>query len=121
MNREDLKVKLASFEGPLDLLLYLARQNEVDIATIKISEITDYYLKTLELMKELNLDIAGDFTLMASTLIHIKSKKLLPHSRKKAINTKMQLALLHLKLALLKEYLFTGYLKKINLEKSTTM
>jgi segregation and condensation protein A len=78
MNTE-LRVKLASFEGPLDLLLYLIQKDEIDIRQIKIAEITDQYLRTLDLMREHNLDIAGDFLLMASTLIWIKSRSLLPN------------------------------------------
>lgn len=78
MNTE-LRVKLASFEGPLDLLLYLIQKDELDITNIKISEITDQYLRTLDLMRDHNLDIAGDFLLMASTLIYIKSRTLLPN------------------------------------------
>lgn len=78
MSQHELRVKLASFEGPLDLLLYLVRQHEISIAEIKITEITEHYLNTLELMRELNLDVAGDFILMASTLIQIKSKAMLP-------------------------------------------
>lgn len=77
-SNHDLRVKLASFEGPLDLLLYLIRQNEIDIQNIKIAEITDQYLRTLDLMREYNLDIAGEFILMAATLILIKSRRLLP-------------------------------------------
>ncbi len=75
----DLRVKLASFEGPLDLLLYLIQKDEIDIQNIKIAEITDQYLRTLDLMREYNLDVAGDFLLMASTLILIKSRSLLPN------------------------------------------
>ncbi len=78
MNTE-LRVKLASFEGPLDLLLYLIQKDEIDIRNIKIAEITDQYLRTLDLMREHNLDVAGDFLLMASTLIWIKSRTLLPN------------------------------------------
>lgn len=78
MNTE-LRVNLASFEGPLDLLLYLIQKDELDIKDIKISEITDQYLRTLELMREYNLDIAGEFLLMASTLIWLKSRSLLPN------------------------------------------
>ncbi|MCO5143226.1 MAG: segregation/condensation protein A [Oligoflexia bacterium] len=74
----DLRVKLASFEGPLDLLLYLIQKDEINIHTVKIAEITDQYLRTLDLMRDYNLDIAGDFLLMASTLIWLKSKTLLP-------------------------------------------
>lgn len=71
-------VKLEAFEGPLDLLLHLIKQNELDIYNIPMAEITRQYLAYLEIMKELNLDIAGDFLVMASTLIQIKSKLLLP-------------------------------------------
>jgi segregation and condensation protein A len=78
MNTE-LRVKLASFEGPLDLLLYLIQKDEIDIRNIKIAEITDQYLRTLEVMREHNLDIAGDFLLMASTLIWLKSRTMLPN------------------------------------------
>lgn len=78
MNTE-LRVKLASFEGPLDLLLYLIQKDEIDIRNIKIAEITDQYLRTLDLMRDHNLDIAGDFLLMASTLIWLKSRTMLPN------------------------------------------
>src|SRR5258707_1816039 len=71
-------IKLENFEGPLDLLLYLIKKNEVSIHDIPILMITQQYLATIELMKELNLDIAGDYLVMAATLIHIKSKMLLP-------------------------------------------
>jgi segregation and condensation protein A len=74
----DYKVKLEMFEGPLDLLLHLIHKNEVDIFDIPISSITDQYLDYLELMKSLEMSIAGDFLVMASTLIHIKSRMLLP-------------------------------------------
>lgn len=70
--------KLPAFEGPLDLLLHLIRERKIDIYDIPILEITHQYLTYIELMKELNLEIAGDFLLMAATLIHIKSKMLLP-------------------------------------------
>lgn len=71
-------VRLPVFDGPMDLLLHLIRKNEVDIYDIPISEITQQYLETLELMKELDLNLAGEFLFMAATLIHIKSKMLLP-------------------------------------------
>jgi len=73
-----LKVKLEIFEGPLDLLLHLIKKNEIDIYDIPITVITQQYLEYLEMMKSLNLDVAGDFLLMAATLLHIKSKMLLP-------------------------------------------
>ena len=72
------KVKLDSFEGPLDLLIHLIRKNEVNIYDIPIALITEHYLSYLALMQELNLDVAGEFLVMASTLIHIKSRTLLP-------------------------------------------
>ena len=72
------KVKLDIFEGPLDLLLYLIKKNELDIYDIPIAKITDQYLEYLEYMKLLDLNIAGEFIVMAATLIHIKSKMLLP-------------------------------------------
>lgn len=71
-------VRLDAFEGPLDLLLHLIRKNEVDIYDIPISDITRQYLEHVNLMKELNLDVAGEFLVMASTLIQIKSRMLLP-------------------------------------------
>jgi segregation and condensation protein A len=72
------QVKLDIFEGPLDLLLYLIKKNEVDIYDIPIALITGQYLEYLELMRELNLDVAGEFLVMASTLVKIKSQMLLP-------------------------------------------
>ena len=72
------KVKLETFEGPLDLLLHLIKKNEVNIYDIPISLITEQYLTYIELMQELNLDVAGEFLVMASTLIHVKSRTLLP-------------------------------------------
>ena len=72
------RVKLDAFEGPLDLLLHLIRKNEVNIYDIPISLITEQYLGYIELLQELNLDVAGEFLVMASTLIHIKSRMLLP-------------------------------------------
>lgn len=71
-------VKLQSFEGPLDLLLHLIKKNEIDIYDIPIAEITRQYLEYIEIMKTLNLDVAGEFLVMAATLLHIKSKMLLP-------------------------------------------
>lgn len=72
------KVKLEVFEGPLDLLLYLIKKNELNIYDIPIAEITEQYLEYLELMRMLDLNIAGEFLVMAATLMHIKSKMLLP-------------------------------------------
>ena len=72
------EIKLDIFEGPLDLLLYLIRKNEIDIYNIPIALITAQYLAYLEMMRSLNLDLAGEYLVLASTLIHIKSKLLLP-------------------------------------------
>jgi segregation and condensation protein A len=74
------KIQVALFEGPLDLLLYLIRRDQIDIHDIPIAPITRQYMEYLELMKELNLDVAGEFMVMAATLIHIKSKMLVPLS-----------------------------------------
>lgn len=73
-----IRVQLQQFEGPLDLLLYLIRKEEMDIFNINIVEITKQYFDFIKLMKEFDLEVAGDFIAMASTLIHIKSKMLLP-------------------------------------------
>ena len=74
----DYPVKLANFEGPLDLLLYLIKKNEVNVYDIPIALVTGQYLDYLDLMQELDLDVAGEFLVMASTLIHIKSRLLVP-------------------------------------------
>ena len=74
------RVQLEVFEGPLDLLLHLIKKNEVSITDIPIAAITEQYLATLELMQDLSLDVAGEFLVMAATLIHIKSRMLLPAS-----------------------------------------
>jgi segregation and condensation protein A len=71
-------VKLSVFEGPLDLLLHLIRQNEVEITDIPIAKISEQYLSYLEVMRELNLDVVGDYLVMAATLAWIKSRMLLP-------------------------------------------
>ncbi|MFH2011912.1 MAG: segregation/condensation protein A [Pseudomonadota bacterium] len=71
-------VKLEVFEGPLDLLLHLIKKNEIDIYDIPIASITFQYLEYLDIMKNLNLDIAGEFLVMAATLMYIKSRMLLP-------------------------------------------
>jgi segregation and condensation protein A len=69
---EIYNIKIPVFEGPLDLLLHLIRENKIDIYDIPISLITHQYLKYLEIMKEMNLDIAGEFLALAATLIYIK-------------------------------------------------
>ncbi|MEZ5317584.1 MAG: segregation/condensation protein A [Vicinamibacterales bacterium] len=75
---EDYPVRLQNFQGPLDLLLHLIKKNEVDIYDIPIALITQQYLEYLDLMHELDLDVMGEFLVMAATLIHIKSRTLLP-------------------------------------------
>lgn len=72
------RLNLEVFEGPFDLLLYLIKKDEIDIYDIPISKILDEFLEYVDMIKELDLEIAGDFILMASTLMHIKSKMLLP-------------------------------------------
>ncbi|MBI5549371.1 MAG: segregation/condensation protein A [Deltaproteobacteria bacterium] len=73
------RVALPAFEGPLDLLLHLIREHRIDVFDIPIALITEKYLETLKAMKELDLDVAGEFILMAATLAHIKSRMLLPN------------------------------------------
>lgn len=73
-----IRLENVNFEGPLDLLLHLIKKNELNLFDIPISVVTAQYLETIQLMQELDLDIAGEFLVMAATLIHIKSKMLLP-------------------------------------------
>lgn len=75
------EVKLDQFEGPLDLLLHLVHKNEMDIQDIKIATITAQYLEYLAIMKARNMDVASEFLVMAATLLHLKSRTLLPPSR----------------------------------------
>jgi hypothetical protein len=72
------QVKIENFEGPLDLLLHLIKKNEINIYDIPIALIAQQYLDYLSVMKELNLAVAGEFLVMAATLLHIKSRMLLP-------------------------------------------
>ena len=72
------RVKLDVFEGPLDLLLHLVKKNEVELPDIPIAVITDQYLAYLDLLKQLDLDIAGEYLVMAATLLYLKSRLLLP-------------------------------------------
>ena len=71
-------VKLDGFEGPLDLLLHLIQKEEMDIHNIQLAEITDRYLEYVNLMEQLDLDVAAEFLVMAATLLHIKSQRMLP-------------------------------------------
>src|SRR6266481_6147780 len=77
-SNDQYKVKLSMFEGPLDLLLYLIRKEEVSIYDIPIARITEQYLEYLRAMQELDIGVAGEFLVMAATLIHIKTQMLLP-------------------------------------------
>src|SRR5471032_1521325 len=74
----DYRIKLQVFEGPLDLLLFLIRKNELDIYDIPIESVTRQYLDALRAMQQLDLDLAGEFFVMAATLMEIKSRMLLP-------------------------------------------
>jgi len=76
----DYRVNLDIFAGPLDLLLYLVRKEEVDIYDIPIAKITDQYIRYIEMLKSLDIDFAGDFLVMAATLMQIKSAMLLPQA-----------------------------------------
>ncbi|MBI2790006.1 MAG: segregation/condensation protein A [Elusimicrobia bacterium] len=78
MTEKAYEVSLELFEGPLDLLLFLVKKDDLDIHNIPISHITKEYLSYLELMKDMNLDVAGDFLVMAATLMAVKSRSLLP-------------------------------------------
>ena len=75
---DSIKITLSAFEGPLDLLVHLIKKHQINVYDIPISLITKQYLEYLDLMQELNLDLASEFLVMAATLIHIKSKMLLP-------------------------------------------
>ncbi|MDZ4815651.1 MAG: segregation/condensation protein A [Verrucomicrobiota bacterium] len=81
MSDDLLKVKLPVFEGPLDLLLYLIKKDELEIYEIPIEQVTKQYLEYIHLMKMLDLDIAGEFLVMAATLMYIKSRMLLPEDQ----------------------------------------
>jgi segregation and condensation protein A len=72
------RLKLEIFEGPLDLLLFLIKKDDIDITNIPVAQVTDQYMKYIEMMQVLDLDIVGDFLVMAATLMQIKSRMLLP-------------------------------------------
>src|SRR5512141_495219 len=72
------KVQLDVFEGPLDLLLYLVKKEEVDIYEVNLTKIATQFIEYVEMMRRLDLDIAGEFLVMAATLMYIKSRELLP-------------------------------------------
>jgi segregation and condensation protein A len=78
--RREYEVKLDLFEGPLDLLLYLVQKDEVDIAEISVSRVTEQYLAYLDLMRELNINVAAEYLHMAATLVRLKAREMLPSS-----------------------------------------
>ena len=78
INTAPINVHINVFEGPMDLLLHLIKKDNLDVTDVNVSEITKQYLEYLNVMKELNLEIAGEFLVMASTLMQIKAKSLLP-------------------------------------------
>jgi len=82
LSSDEPAVRLPVFEGPLDLLLFLIRRNEINIHDIPIVEVTRQYLKIIKEMEELNLEVAGEFFVMASTLMYIKSRVLLPKEKR---------------------------------------
>jgi segregation and condensation protein A len=84
--KQEYLVKLSLFEGPLDLLLYLVNRAEVDITQIQVSQIAQQYLEYLDLMRELNIDIAAEYLYMASTLIRLKARELLPPSEQEQVD-----------------------------------
>src|SRR2546426_5814180 len=77
------RIKLDIFEGPLDLLLHLVKKNEVELSDIPVATITDQYLAYLGLLQQLDLDVAGEYLVMAATLLHLKSRLLLPGGEKR--------------------------------------
>ncbi|MHB8173479.1 MAG: segregation and condensation protein A [Nitrospirota bacterium] len=91
----DYSIKIPLFEGPLDLLLHLIRKDEVDIYDIPVARIAEQYLEYIDLMKELNLEVAGEFLVMAATLAQIKSRMLLPpaegEGEEEGVDPRMQL------------------------------
>src|SRR5436305_955461 len=80
----DYRVQLENFTGPMDLLLYLVRRNELNIVQLPIARITVQFLEFLELLQLLDLDLIGDFVVMASALIEIKSRQVLPRTEEEA-------------------------------------
>ena len=74
----DYKVKFEVFEGPMDLLLYLVKKQQVDIYEVNLTKIAREFIEYIDLMRELDLELAGEFVVMAATLVHIKSRELLP-------------------------------------------
>ncbi|OEG71106.1 hypothetical protein ATZ36_16245 [Candidatus Endomicrobiellum trichonymphae] len=105
-----MNIHLDTFEGPLDLLLHLIKKNDLEINEIKIAEITAEYLVYLDLMQELNIDIAGEFLVMASTLMQIKARTLIPSNNEKDILENDSLNFLKNRLLEYREYKELGKL-----------
>ena len=84
-SRDELRLRLGDFAGPLDLLLYLIKQEQANIFDIPIARITDEYLKYIRIMEKLDITVATDFLVMAATLIEIKSKMLLPRDESELV------------------------------------
>ena len=78
LKRDDYEVKLELFEGPLDLLLYLVNKSEVNIVDISVAQVVAQYLEYLDLLRELNIDVAAEYLHMAATLVRLKARELLP-------------------------------------------
>ena len=89
-SHDELSIKIGEFAGPLDLLLFLIRQEQANIFDIPIAKITDEYLKYIRLMKSLDIAVAADFLVMAATLIEIKSKMLLPREPSESENEEIE-------------------------------
>src|ERR671929_730654 len=81
----EYKVKFEVFEGPLDLLLYLIKKEEVDIYEVNLTQLATQFIEYIEVMRQLDLEIAGEFLVMASTLMYIKSRELLPVDQQVAV------------------------------------
>ena len=86
----DNKVQLEIFEGPLDLLLYLVKKEEVDIYEVNLTKIATQFIEYVDLMREMDLDIAGEFLVMAATLMYIKSRELLPKNQQVEARRRMR-------------------------------
>lgn len=114
-----LNIRIDAFEGPLDLLLHLIKKAEIDIYDIPISEITNQYIEYLYAMEELNLDIASEFLVMASTLLEIKSKMLLPKKQQEDLEEDPRLELVEKLIEYEKYKEFAEELKSI--EEETTI
>lgn len=111
------KIRVADFEGPFDLLLYLIKKNKMNIYNVEIYKITNQYLQYLDTMKEMDLDITSEFIVIAATLIEIKSKSLLPKVKKvEEVEEDVEKKLLEKLILYKKIKASTEYFKKVSLE-----